>query len=95
MSWLPAEPQHQSASGQLDELEPVDQLQQRARLFPHLLRPAQVAGIVIGDPRLDPPLRFFEGDFRQELAHIPNLAAERLGPSRPTPDHPSGKRRIP
>ena len=57
MSWLPAEPQHQSASGSSDELQPVDQRQQLPGLLPDLLRAAQVARVVIGDLRLDPPVR--------------------------------------
>ena len=69
--------------GQFDEFKPVDEIQNLAGLFPNLLRAAQMTWVVIGDPRFDASLRFFERDFGQVFADIPNLAAELFSPLRP------------
>ena len=69
--------------GQFDKFKPIDQSQQSAGLFPDLLRPAQVTGIVIGDACLDTPFGLFERDFRQEFAHIPDFLAEGRSPVSP------------
>ncbi len=71
MSWLPAEPQHQSASGKFDEFQSIDHFQDCARLLPDILAAAEVAWVVVGDAPFEATLSVFRAGWTSGIRSHP------------------------